>query len=166
MLFEWKYLFHLIKYCWLFFFKIFSTVYNFSSSDSKWNVSCISVSESADSNNDILNIEKTLIFLSRFSSYVLNPLTYLMKNESIFTWFNFLFDFFVLRFFVSKYILFFFFSRNAIFRFLLIYLKKYCCILIMLLCTIHNVFICFFTASVNTSDCLKFNRFDSRSKFV
>ena len=163
---EWEYFFHLMRYCWLFFFRIFSIVYISSFSDSKWNVFCIDVLRSADFNNDILNTEETLILLDRFNSYVLSLLIFLMKNELTFTWFNFLFDFFVLRFLLSKYILFPFFSRDAIFCFLLIYLKKCCCILIMLLCTIRNVFIYFFVVSINTFDCLKFNKFGSRSKFT
>ena len=166
VLFECEYSFHLIKYCWFFLVRIFFTVYISSSYDSKWNIFYISVLRSADFNNDMSNIEKTLILLNRFSSYVLSSLTFWMKNESTFTWFNFLLDFFVLRFFVNKYILFFFFNRNAIFRFLLTYLKKCCYIFIILLCTICNIFICFSTASINTFNCLKFNRFDSRSKFA
>ena len=45
----------------------------------------INVLRSTDFNNDILNTEKTLILLNRFSSYVLNFLIFLMKNEPIFT---------------------------------------------------------------------------------
>ena len=127
VLFEWEYFFHLMKYCWFFLVNIFFTVYNFSSSNLKWNVFCISVLKLADFNNNISNIEKTLIFLNKLSSWVLNSLIFLMKNEWIFTWFNFLLDFFVLRFFVNKYTLFFFFSRDVIFLFLLIYFKKCCC---------------------------------------
>ena len=166
MLSECEYSFYLIRYFWSFLFRIFSIVYSFSSSGLKWNVLCIRVLGSADFNSNISNIEKTLILLSRFSSYVLSLLIFLMKNEPIFMWFNFLFGFFVLRFFVSKYTLFLFFNRGAIFRFLLTYLEKCCCILIMLLCTIRNVFICFFVVSVNTFDSLKFNRFDFCSKFA
>ena len=165
-MFEWEYSFLSTRYLWSLLSRIFSIVYSFFSSGSKWNVFYIDVLKSVDFNSDILNTEKILILLNKSSSYVLNLLTSLMKNKPTFTWFNFLLDFFVLRFFISKYTLFLFFSRDAIFCFLLTYLKKCCCVLIILFCTVCNVFICFSAASINIFDCLKLSRFDSRSKFV
>lgn len=60
--------FHLMRYFWPFCASILSTSYSSSFSYWKWNVFCIGVFGSADSNNETWKIKCILMFKSRFNS--------------------------------------------------------------------------------------------------
>ena len=102
MFFEIKYFFHLTKYFWLFCVKIVLISYFFSYW--KWNVFCINVFEFADFNSETWKIKCILMLKNKFNSWLTDFFCCLMKNKSIFTWFNFLLIFFILRFLINRYI--------------------------------------------------------------